>query len=90
MGELPPELAGELVELERLDDESLWQIMTSQVPQEQQSELNHLLDKNQAVKLTEQEREELNRLQDEADRVMLRKARAAELLHFRGHRLPTR
>jgi len=86
---LPPELIEELVKLERLDDESLWQVMASQVPQEQQSELNHLLDKNQAGTLTRPEREELNRLQDEADRVMLRKARAAVLLRFRGHRLPT-
>jgi hypothetical protein len=86
---LPPELVEELVKLERLDDESLWQAMTSQVPQEQQSALNHLLDKNQAGTLSAQEREELNRLQREADRVMLRKARAAVLLRFRGHRLPT-
>ena len=86
---LPPELVEELVKLERLGDESLWQVMSSQVPQEQQSELNYLLDKNQAGTLTGPEREELNRLQDEADRVMLRKARAAVLLRFRGHCLPT-
>ena len=86
---LPPELVDELVELEHLDDEALWQVMVSKVLETQQRELSHLLDKNQAGTLTEQERQELDHLQREADRVMLRKARAAVLLRFRGHRLPT-
>jgi hypothetical protein len=86
---LPSELVEDLVELESLDDESLRQVMVSKVPTAQQSELDRLLRKNQAGTLTEQERQNLDRLQREADRVMLRKARAAVLLRFRGHRLPT-
>jgi hypothetical protein len=78
-----------LVELENLDDESLWQVMLGKVPAAQQRELDRLLRKNQAGTLTEQERRKLDQLQREADRVMLRKARAAVLLRFRGHRLPT-
>jgi hypothetical protein len=86
---LPSELVEDLVELESLDDESLRQVMVSKVPTAQQRELDRLLRKNQAGTLTEQERQKLDRLQHKADRVMLRKARAAVLLRFRGHRLPT-
>ncbi len=86
---LPSELVEDLVSLESLDDESLRQVMVSKVPTAQQDELDHLLRRNQAGTLTEQERQKLDRLQREADRVMLRKARAAVLLRFRGHRLPT-
>jgi hypothetical protein len=86
---LPSELVEDLVELESLDDESLRQVMVSKVPTAQQRELDRLLHKNQAGTLTEQERQKLDWLQREADRVMLRKARAAVLLRFRGHRLPT-
>jgi hypothetical protein len=86
---LPSELAEDLVGLESLDDESLRQLMVSKVPAAQQRELDRLLRKNQAGTLTEKERQKLDHLQREADRVMLRKARAAVLLRFRGHRLPT-
>ena len=86
---LPSELVEDLIELESLDDESLRQVMVSKVPTAQQRKLDRLLRKNQAGTLTEQERQRLDRLQREADRVMLRKARAAVLLRFRGHRLPT-
>jgi hypothetical protein len=86
---LPSELVEDLVELESLDDESLRQVMVSKIPTAQQRELDCLLRKNQAGTLTEQERQKLDRFQREADRVMLRKARAAVLLRFRGHRLPT-
>jgi len=86
---LSPKLVEGLVELENLDDESLGQVMLGKVPAAQQRELDRLLRKNQAGMLTEQERRKLDRLQREADLVMLRKARAAVLLRFRGHRLPT-
>jgi len=86
---LQSELVEDMVEMERLEDESLRQMMVSKVPTAQQRELDRLLRKNQAGTLTEQERQKLDRLQREADRVMLRKARAAVLLRFRGHRLPT-
>jgi hypothetical protein len=82
-------LATELVNLEQLDDDALWQVMLSRVSANQQKKLNHLLQKNKRGSLTESERVELAALQNEADRIMLRKARAAVLLRFRGHRLPT-
>ena len=86
---LPSELVRELVKLERLDDESLWRVMVSRVPAAQQRKLDSLLRKNQAGTLTKREQQKLDRLQREADRVMLRKARAAVLLRFRGQHLPT-
>jgi hypothetical protein len=86
---LSPALRTELINLERLDDVALWRVMLGQVSARQQQKLNHLLQKNKTGKLTESERGSLAALQNEADRMMLRKARAAVLLRFRGHRLPT-
>lgn len=82
-------LVAELANLEELSDEALWQVMLSQVPTERQRKLGRLLQKNKNRKLVEHERVELAALQSEADGVMLRKARAAVLLRFRGQRLPT-
>lgn len=82
-------LFAELIKLEQLDDDRLWQVMLSQVPLAQQRKLERLLKKNKSGKLNDSERAELATLQNDADRVMLRKARAAVLLRFRGHRLPT-
>jgi len=59
------------------------------VPLDQQQALEDLLQRNQAGELTQAERERLASLQHAADRVMLRKARAAVLLRFRGQRIPT-
>ncbi|MBI3762262.1 MAG: hypothetical protein HY260_10425 [Chloroflexi bacterium] len=86
---LPPALVTELVSLEELDNDALWQVMLSQVPEDRQRRLNRLLRKNKTGKLTETDRTELAALQNDADRIMLRKARAAVLLRFRGRRLPT-
>ena len=92
---LPPlegvsaDLIAELVKLERLNDKTLWQIMLSQVPADIQRKIVRLLRKNKSGKLTDAERAEFAALQHKADLVMLRKARAAVLLRFRGHRLPT-
>ena len=86
---LPPALTAELVALERLDDDALWQVMLSQVPAGQQQRLNRLLRKKKSKKLLEAEQATLDSLQNESDRLMLRKARAAVLLRFRGKRLPT-
>lgn len=86
---LPPDLHAKLAKLERLKDSTLWRIMLSQVPTDKQRKIARLLRKNQSGELTDRERAALSVLQHEADFVMLRKARAAVLLRFRGHRLPT-
>jgi hypothetical protein len=86
---LPEDLTQELAGLETLDNDQLRQILLELVPFDQQQQLEALLQRNQAGELTEAERETLAYLQKEADRVMLRKARAAVLLRFRGQRVPT-
>ncbi len=86
---LPPEWVAELTELEQFSDEALWHHLVSQVTYAQQQQLTRLLSKKKAGKLTPDEQAEVNQLQHDADRLMLRKARAAVLLRFRGRRLPT-
>jgi hypothetical protein len=86
---LPPDVMQALVALESLDDQALWRVMLETVPLDQQHQLHDLLIRNQAGTLTDVEREQLAILQQQADLVMLRKARAAVLLRFRGKRVPT-
>ena len=86
---LPRDVVQHLVALEYLDDQALWRVMLETVPLDQQHRLHDLLLRNQAGMLTDAEREQLAILQQQADLVMLRKARAAVLLRFRGKRVPT-
>lgn len=86
---LSPELQTELMALEELDDETLWEVMLSQVSEKKQRKLSDLLQKKKIERLADSEQATLTVLQTEADHLMLRKARAAVLLRFRGHRLPT-
>jgi hypothetical protein len=85
---LPPDVMQHLVALESLDDRALWRVMLETVPRDQQHWLHDLLLRNQAGVLTALEHEQLVVLQQQADLVMLRKARAAGLLRFRGKRVP--
>jgi hypothetical protein len=86
---LPPDLMQHLIALESLNDQALWRVMLETVPLDQQHRLHNLLSRNQEGILTDSEREQLAILQQQADLVMLRKARAAVLLRFRGKRVPT-
>jgi hypothetical protein len=86
---LPADLTQELMLLESLDNDTLQKIMLETIPVQQQEEIEALLQQNQANELTKPEHERLASLQHAADRVMLRKARAAVLLRFRGQRIPT-
>jgi len=86
---LPPDVMQDLTALESLDDQALWQVMLEMVPLDQQNQLHDLLARNQAGLLIDSEREPLAILQQQADLVMLRKARAAVLLRFRGKRVPS-
>jgi hypothetical protein len=86
---LPPDVMQHLVALESLDDEALWRVMLETVPPDQQHRLHDLLLRNQAGVLTASEHAQLAVLQQQADLVMVRKARAAVLLRFRGKRVPT-
>jgi hypothetical protein len=86
---LPDDLLENLTALEMLDDQSLWQVMGERVPATLQRALSNLLDRQQSVTLTDVQQQQLTALQRQADLVMLRKARAAVLLRFRGKRIPT-
>ena len=86
---LPDDLLENLTALEMLDDQSLWQVMGERVPATLQRALSELLDRQQSVTLTDAQEQQLTALQRQADLVMLRKARAAVLLRFRGKRIPT-
>ncbi len=86
---LPDDVIENLTALETLNDQSLWQVMGETVPAALRRELSELLERQQSASLTGAERERLTMLQQQADLVMLRKARAAVLLRFRGKRIPT-
>lgn len=86
---LPDDIVENLTALEMLDDQSLWEVMREGVPTQLQKELSTLLEQQQTTALTVSDSEHLATLQKQADLVMLRKARAAVLLRFRGKRIPT-
>lgn len=86
--EAPAEFQADLASLDRLNDEALWQVARSRRTEVEMVRYQELLDKNAAGTLTEAERNELTGLRTEADRFVLRKAQAAALLRWRGHKLP--
>jgi hypothetical protein len=86
---LPEDMAEELAGLEELDNASLERVMREQVSADAQDEMAEHVDRLQAGQASEADLERLNVLRGQADRVMLRKARAAVILRFRGERIPT-
>jgi len=86
---VPAEFQAEIATLDKLDDNALWQIALSQKTAADMKRYNTLLEGNQNDTLTDTERLELMALRQVADRFMLRKAQAAALLRWRGHRVPT-
>jgi len=86
--DVPAEFQADLAVLDRLDDDSLWQIARSKQSDDDMMRYQVLLDKNADETISELERVELTQLRVESDRLMLRKAHAASLLRWRGHQLP--
>lgn len=86
---VPPEFQADLAALDKLDDNTLWQIARSCRTEAEMERYNTLLEGNSNNVLTEGERIELIALRQEADRFMLLKAQAAVLLRWRGHRVST-
>lgn len=89
LDELPGEIVENLTSLETLSDTKLRLTLKEIVPLKIQEKISALLEKNKQKPLTNFESKTLADLQNKADLVMLRKARAAVLLRFRGGRLPT-
>lgn len=86
---LPDDIFNDLTSLETLSNEKLLKVLRENVPAKIQKQISDLLIKNNSFQLTDSEKSTLANLQKKADLVMLRKARAAVLLRFRGHRIPT-
>jgi hypothetical protein len=78
-----------LIALELLSDAELWQIVRSTLPEAQTEQFDELRERRRAGTITANQQATLDRLTQEADLLALRKAYAAVLLKWRGHRLPT-
>lgn len=87
---LPYDLAQELIELENDDNFTLRQVMDETMPPAQVQTIQELLYQQQVGALTPAQAQNLEELQRAADRIMLRRARAAVLLRFRGQPIPAR
>ncbi len=88
---LPRRVADDLERLEALDDEALRAVAYETVGGEEPidiEEVEALLEKSREGTLADPERERLSALRRAADTTMLRKARAAVLLRFRGRQVP--
>src|SRR6266571_2382256 len=88
-GDLPSPLQEELQILERLDDDTLWQVACSQLPPARQRLYSRLLRKNSQGTLTAPEQDMLQTLGEQARLLTLKAAHAYMLLKWRGHRLPS-
>lgn len=87
--DVPEEFQADLAALDKLDDNTLWQIAQSRKTASDMERYNILLQGNSSSTVTQAQRLELAALRQEADRFMLRKAQAAVLLRWRGHSMPT-
>ncbi|MBL1176774.1 hypothetical protein [Pantanalinema sp. GBBB05] len=84
----PDEFKADLAALDRLEDEALWKVATGHKTEEDMARHFELLERNKEHTLTSAEQVELAELRSQADLFMLRKAHAAALLRWRGHRVP--
>ncbi|MGA9379761.1 MAG: hypothetical protein WBV73_13440 [Phormidium sp.] len=87
--DVPEEFQADIAALDKLDDDTLWQIVNSRKTAAEMERYDSLLERNSNGTLTEAERLELMALRQEADLFMLRKAQAAVLLRWRGNLVPT-
>ena len=87
--DVPEEFQADLATLDKLDDYTLWQIANSRKSAAEMERYNTLLEANSSGTLTEAEGLEMIALRHQFDLFMLKKAQAAVLLRWRGHRVPT-
>ena len=87
--DIPEEMQADLLALETMGDEELWEVARSVITTAQQDQHRLLLEKNRLGTISKSEQEQLTQLRDAADQLMLRKAYAYVLLKWRGHHLPT-
>lgn len=85
--DVPEEFQAEIAALDKLDDNTLMQIVRAQKTAIDLERYDTMLEGNSSGTLTEAERLELTALRQDADLFMLRKAQAGVLLRWRGHRI---
>jgi hypothetical protein len=78
-----------LLQLEALSDDELWQVERSTFPSDQYERYRVLREQQRAAVLSAEAQSTLEQLAQAADLLTLRKAYAAVLLKWRGHRLPS-
>jgi hypothetical protein len=88
--DVPEEFQADLASLDGLNDDELWHLARSQMPDSQQDQYDRLLELHADGALSQSERENLQALRKESERFMLRKAQAAVLLKWRGHPIEMR
>ncbi|MCB0081478.1 MAG: hypothetical protein KDE47_11120 [Caldilineaceae bacterium] len=86
--EAPARFQTDLAALDRLDNQSLWQIAKANRGETEAARLQELLDRRSDSTISAPEEQELSVLVEEADRFMLCKAHAAALLRWRGEIIP--
>src|SRR4051812_2125055 len=82
--DLPAPTRDALTSLEALNDDDLWQMVRSSMPEAEYEQFTALRAKRRAGTIAPDEQAILDRLTQEADLQMLRKAYAAVLLKWRG------
>lgn len=85
--DVPEEFQAEIAALDKLDNNTLMHVVRDRKTAIDMERYNVLLERNSSGTLTETERLELTALRQDADIFMLRKAQAAVLLRWRGHRI---
>jgi hypothetical protein len=86
---MPEPIRKDLATVEKLDEDTLWQVAQAVWSPKQSARYTELLDKERAGTITQSEKATLEKLYQEANSHMLRKAYANALLKWRGHQLPT-
>ncbi|MCC6617140.1 MAG: hypothetical protein IT320_26945 [Anaerolineae bacterium] len=87
---LPPDEEAELEALKNLSDDALWTIAREQMPNDVQTRMQDLMDKNSRGTLASDEYSELEMLVERGQRLMVRKSEAAALLTERGYTVTPR
>ena len=85
--DVPAEFQTDLAALDRLDNDSLWNIIRSSASGFDWERYQELLDRSAGGRLTDAEQRELEELRTKADRHVLRRAHAAALLKWRGYQV---
>jgi hypothetical protein len=84
---LPPDEEAELEALKNLSDDALWTIAREQMPDNLQTRMQDLMDKNTLGTITPDDYSELETLVERGQQLMVRKSEAAALLTQRGYKV---